>query len=229
MDETIVKSFRKKISVSVVVSAIAAMIGAIGIFVIQGIFSISERVYLDNTMAITVIAVVCWDLVRLGAFGMFVCGLIFVIVELFGKARGKLYAFVLLGGSIFGFIGSLMLSMQSLIKSAMTLSMQVGVYSYGSSSSYTPSLSFIDIPCVFALISSVTAFIALGIKASSANKVYIDPQTYYQGYPQQGYPPQSYPQQGYPQQSYPQQETSMPYTGVDLTKSAGNDPTNCNQ
>lgn len=222
MDETIVKKLRGGMTGSVVASAIFAILGAIGIFVLQGIAK-SGALTSDDTNWLTIAALAAWDFVRLGGFGMFACGLIFTIFELFGGAHGKAYAFVMLGGSVFGFIGVFMLSLKTLFNKAMSLALSISLGASGSSS----SLSFINVPCVFVIVSAVIVFVALGIRASNANRVYVNN---YPGYPQQGYPQQVYPQQvypqGYPQQGYPQQEATMQSIGIDPTNSNQTNNTN---
>lgn len=131
---------------------------------------------IDSVEGNTVCSILCmtfWDLARLGGFGIFVGGLISVAIELFCRDRNKAYSFVLLGGSIFGFIGSIMLSLQSIVKS-VTETAQRYDYSYDYGSSYSQGEAMISsltsnvtTACVFIIVSAVVAFVAAGIAASA--------------------------------------------------------------
>ena len=226
MNETIVKKLRSGMTGAAVLSAVCALLGAVAMFVANGMINDPLTSRDDMMMGVAaLIALVAWDVVRMGGFGMFVCAVISVIVELFGKASGKLYSFVMLTGSVFGLIGSLMLSLSSVLKMSSSLSEVSGTGASGSGMMITA--------CVFEIVAAVLVFVSLGVRSHQpAPLVY--PQ--YPGYPQQGYP-QQYPQQGYPQQ-YPQQEYPQQYpqqeypqqsvpvqSAVDLTKT-DNDPNN---
>ncbi|MDE6733115.1 MAG: hypothetical protein K2J77_09610 [Oscillospiraceae bacterium] len=174
MNETIVKKLRGGITGALVLSAIVALLGAIAIFVTMGMASDEQYVLIE-------ILVSAWDLLRMGGFGMFTCSLISVIFELFGKAPGKLYAFVMLGGSVFGLISGFMLSISSMLKTAMqTYSSFLG----------DSNGSEIFIPAsVFGIVSAVIVFVGLGMRGMKPHSAAYPPQ--YPGYPQ--YPQQSVP------------------------------------
>lgn len=255
MDKKIIKKFRSRISITVGVAALLTIMSAVGIFVTQGLLASNMtgqgNMDAQGISVIALIIVLCWDIVRLGAFSLAVCGLIAVIVELFGGVRGKLYAFVLFFGSVLGVVGTFLLSVQSIINKTIDSLTNLNYgYNYASGG-YVNSTSavsnHINMACVFAIISAVVAFVSLGIKSADANRVYAPPQAQYpQGYPQQGYPQMGYaqypqqPQQGYPQQgnqqqsyqqpSYPQQgyfaqETPMPSAVSDPMNNANEERT----
>ena len=219
----IVKKLRSGMTGAVVLSAICALIGAIGMFVVNGIMNDPLSSSDTSVDVAAIAALVAWDLLRMGGFGMFVCALISVIFELFGKASGKMYSFVMLAGSIFGLISGFMLSLSSVFKIAMGSSLMNSSSYYGSSSSTSASGSGTFITaCVFGIVAAVIVFVSLGIRSYQPA-----PLAFPQGYPQQGYP--QYPQQGYPQQypqqGYPQQSVPVQPAAVDLTKT-DNDPNN---
>lgn len=210
MSDAIIKKLRAGITGSVVLSAILALISAIAIFVVSGIMSDPYAASGDQTVP-TIIVLVAWDLLRMGGFGMFICAFISVIFELFGKVpNGKLYSFVMLGGSVFGLISGFMLSIMSMLKASMGgVLTNIGSTldgSYGSSSTGAVGGGSMTLACVFGIISAVIVFVALGIRSSTPHPVVYPQQYPQQGYPQQGYPQQQYPQQGYPQQGVPQQQ-----------------------
>lgn len=176
MNENVMKKIRHASNGSVVAAAVCALVGAIGIMVTMSLLTDGTVDSSEGGIACAVILLTCWDLVRLGGFGIFVGGLLSVAFEIFGGDRNKVYAFVLLGGSIFGFIGSIMLSIESILKSVMGSAFGFDLsygYGYGSSSRY-PSESYmmssltstVTTACVFAIVSAVVAFIAVGIAAS---------------------------------------------------------------
>lgn len=208
MSETIVKKLRAGMTGMTVIAAISALLGAIGIFVTNGILTemVNNRLYASSdTTALSIIQTVAWDLLRMGGFGMFVCSLISVIIELFGKASGKIYSFVMLFGSIFGLISAFMLSMSSMINSGLS-----NIISSYSSSDYSSGFGTYTVAGVFGIVSAVIVFVGLGIRSYQPAPLAYPPQGYPQQYPQ-GYP-QQYPQQGVPQQAYPQQQ--YPQQGV---------------
>lgn len=219
MGETIVKKLRGKLTGLAAAAAVFAIIGAAGIFVIKGLV-ISEVIKptggMSNVGTIMLYSAIAllWDITRLGGFGMFVCGVLAVISELLGGARGKLYAFIMLAGSVCGLVAAIQFSIQNIFRSLMNAAIRMGA---SGSAVGSMSTAYIDLPCILAIISSVVVFVALAIKSMNASRVYIEPQ-YSQQYPQQGYP-----QQGYPQ--YPQGST-MPTVGVDLAKPEDNNTTN---
>lgn len=214
MNETIVKKLRSGITGSTVLSAICALLGAIAIFVVNGILENERYMSSDEALAASIVLQVAWDILRMGGFGMFVCSLISVIFELFGKASGKLYSFVMLAGSIFGLISGFMLS----ITSALT------TFLYGLDDLDMMGMGNYTVACVFGIVSAVIIFVGLGMRSyKPAPLTY--PQGYPQQYPQQGYPqypqqayPQQYPQQSVPQQEIPQQSVPVQTPAVDLNK-----------
>lgn len=191
MGENLVKKLRGKLTSLAAAAAIFAIIGAAGIFVIKGlvisgVIKTTGVTYNFGTIMLYSAVVLLWDLTRLGGFGMFVCGVLAVVSELLGGKHGKAYAFVMLAGSVCGLVSAIQFSVSNIFRSLITASIQVGI----SGGSYT---TFIDFPCIMAIISSVTVLVSLAIKSMNANRVYVEPQ----------YPPQGYPQ-------YPQNPT-MPY------------------
>lgn len=198
MNETIVKKLRSGMTGMIVLAAICALLGAIAIFVTNGISESDNYLSDGEEVALTVVQMVAWDVLRMGGFGMFACSFISVVVELFGKASGKMYSFVMLVGSVFGLISGFILSATSVAKAAEK-------YDFDSQ-------GFFILPCVFAILSAVFVFVGLGIRsyrpAPLAYPPQGYPQQYPQGYPQQGVPQQAYPQQ-YPQQQYPQQSVPV--------------------
>ncbi len=205
MGENLVKKLRGKLTGLAAAAAVFAIIGAAGIFVIKGLvisggIKTSGVTYNIGSIMLYSAVILLWDITRLAGFGMFVCGVLAVVSELLGGIRGKAYAFIMLAGSVCGLVSAIRFSVPNVFRSLITASIQSGI----SGGSYT---SFIDVPCILAIISSVTVFVSLAIKSMNASRVYIEPQ-----YPQQ-YPPQGYPQ-------YPQNPT-MPYAGpVDQNNSA---------
>lgn len=215
MENNIVNKYRSRITSFVIGSAIVTMLGAIGMFVVQGLMSDPNVADVWDGLLVMLLPLLCWEFIRIGAFELFVCGFIAVIIEIIGKTRGKLYSFVLFFSSVFGFIGTIMLSLQSLLNKINGIANNMYNYNYGMGgySSYNnyfdPVFGMINLACVFALISAVGALVAMGVKAADTNRVYAPQPGYPQGYPQQGYPQQGYPQQAYPQQAYPQQAYSQ--------------------
>lgn len=201
MGDNLVKKLRGKLTSLAAAAAIFAIIGAAGIFIIKGLV-ISDVIkttgvtYNIGSIMLYSAVILLWDLTRLGGFGMFVCGVLAVVSELLGGKRGKAYAFVMLAGSVCGLVSAIQFSIPNLFRSLITSSIQSGI----SGGSYT---TFIDVPCILAIISSVAVLVSLAIKSMNANRVFVEPQ----------YPPQGYPQ-------YPQNPT-MPYTTpVDTNNSA---------
>lgn len=201
MGDNLVKKLRGKLTSLAAAAAIFAIIGAAGIFIIKGLV-ISDVIkttgvtYNIGSIMLYSAVILLWDLTRLGGFGMFVCGVLAVVSELLGGKRGKAYAFVMLAGSVCGLVSAIQFSIPNLFRSLITSSIQSGI----SGGSYT---TFIDVPCILAIISSVAVLVSLAIKSMNANRVFVEPQ----------YPPQGYPQ-------YPQNPT-MPYTNpVDTNNSA---------
>lgn len=206
MNETIVKRLRSGMTGMTVLSAVVALLGAIAIFVVTGILENQRHMSSDEAMAASIVLMVAWDILRMGCFGMFACALISVIFELFGKASGKMYSFIMLFGSVFGLISGFILSFESILKKTQDYDLDdIGQ-------------NFFILPCIFGIVSAVIVFVGLGMRSyQPAPLAYLPqgyPQQYPQGYPQQypqGYPqqyPQGYPQQypqGYPQQSVPAQ------------------------
>lgn len=182
MDSNVMRNIRRASNGSVVAAAVCALVGAIGLIIgliiMMNVLK-SGDLDSDKSALCSIFLSAFWDLVRLGGFGIFVGGLLSVGFEIFGGDRNKAYSFVLLGGSVFGFIGSIMLSVESILKSvmgsALGLSQSYG-YGYGSSSHYSSEMglvnsltSTITTACVFAIVSAVVAFIAVGVCASMGN------------------------------------------------------------
>lgn len=194
MNETIVKRLRSGMTGMTVLSAIVALLGAIAIFVVTGILENESYLSSDEAMAASIVLMVAWDLLRMGGFGMFVCALISVIFELFGKASSKMYSYIMLFGSVFGLISGFILSFESILKKTQDYDLDdIGQ-------------DFFILPCIFGIVSAVIVFVGLGMRNYQPAPLAYPPQGYPQ-YPQQGYP--QYPQQGYPQQSVPAQPQSF--------------------
>ncbi len=180
MDSNVMRNIRRASNGSVAAAAICALTGAIGVIITMN-FLKSGEFDPDEIKICSILFITFWDLVRLGGFGIFVGGLLSVAFEIFGGDRNKVYSFVLLSGSIFGFIGSIMLSVESILKSvmgsALGLSQSYGYgYGYGSNSRYQLAenlmgslTSTVTTACVFAIVSAVVAFVAIGIATSAGN------------------------------------------------------------
>lgn len=167
MNEKVMRNIRRASNGSVIAAAVCALTGAIGAMITMGILTSGDIKSFEGGMVCTAILITCWDLVRLGGFGIFVGGLLSVAFEIFGGDRNKAYSFVLLGGSIFGFIGSIMLSVESMYKSVMGSALGFSSH-YASEAGLISSLtSSINTACVFAIVSAVVAFVAIGIAASA--------------------------------------------------------------
>lgn len=195
MNENATKRIRRSLTGSIILAAVLSLIGAVGYFVYRGIVS-SGNTQRDNMVLYTVIGVTLWDLVRLGSFGMFAGSLILTVCELFGNVRGKYCSIAMVGGSVFGLIGAIKMSLGSIM--TRTMGMLGSVNSYYSENNLVWSVIFL--PCIFAMTSAIVIFISVGIRSALENGTYAPSQSYpqyprYQQYPQNGQMPYVQPPQ----------------------------------
>lgn len=168
MDKNVMRNLRLATRNSVVAAAVCALLSAIGALITANILIGGDFESSEGANVCSVFLIAFWDITRLGGFGMFVGGVLSVAFEIFGRDRNKVYSFVMLGGSIFGFIGSIILSIQSILKSTI---MPMTTYSYPSEADIAGSfISTVNTACVFIIVSAVVVFVAVGIsKASEVN------------------------------------------------------------
>lgn len=171
MDSHVVNTLREWSKKMMIALAVFMLIGAIGLIVTENIMM--DDIKGDGATVCTIFAVTFWDIVRLCGFSLFVTALLTVFFELFGKAPKRNYSFVLLGTSVFGFIGSFMLSISSLLDSAKSLLMSMTYSYYNSSMDAANSvLAIINTACVFAMVSAVAVFVTYGVMASANRYMY---------------------------------------------------------
>lgn len=153
MDENVVLNIRSTVKKMLITAAIFAICAGIGTLITSGLITKSEFKSTEGATACAIFFVAFLDIVRISGFGMFVASLVLGIVELWGKAPKKMYSYVILAGSIFGFIGALILSYSNLITSIMNAT--AGAYYNSNQAINNAMTSTIVAGCVFMFVSAV--------------------------------------------------------------------------
>lgn len=155
----------KSVSHTVAAAALSG-VGAVGLLIVQGIL-MSGVSDMETKLYVTVLAIALWDIVRLGGFGIFVRALLTASAALCGGCYGVRYALMMFVGSLFGAAAAFMLSVQAMYSALtrLTFSTVNGMIIHGGDYAIPPNMTFLTVPCIFAMISAGFVFTAVGLRS----------------------------------------------------------------
>lgn len=157
MDENVILNIRSIGKKMLITAAVFAIVAGIGTLITANI-TMNSSDSNDGMIAASMFFIVFLDIVRVSGFGMFVTAFLIALVETFGKALKKTYSYVILGGAIFGFIGTFILSYTNIVTTVMNAQMSIYNSGYGSSAEQVLNnamTSTVVVGCVFMFVSAV--------------------------------------------------------------------------